>query len=169
MHRRKMKIIATIVGIFLHAVPMVCFCYGGADSPGSVAGTVAPQSGANWAILEQAPFASPIWRPEPSVIPPLIDRARTYVENLKNQATVEYKKKNLEYVLSHWDHYACQIVGYTEKGKKLVHLNFFPLGRENENWRRDYLHAYDGGASFWRLDYDPEKQACLNFDVNGPA
>ena len=39
---------------------------------------------------------------------------------------VLYEQRACRHILGFRPNYACQIVGYTRSGKKMIHLNFFP-------------------------------------------
>lgn len=72
-------------------------------------------------------------------------------------------------ILNQISDYKVQFVGIITNGRKIIHCNFFPKGEDFKYANKEYVFVFDGGTSFWRIDYDIENNACLNFEVNGKA
>ncbi|MCK9555099.1 hypothetical protein M0R36_04710 [bacterium] len=70
-------------------------------------------------------------------------------------------------ILKSLSKYSVQFVGIVVDGRKLIHCNFFPRSANLKDVRNTYVFVFDGGTSFWRIDYDIERDSCLNFEVNG--
>ena len=69
--------------------------------------------------------------------------------------------------------YRRQYVGVIAEGKRLVLLNAFPKrDAESEfypNWRREFVAVSDGGASYWKVFYDPQRKRFESLAINGPG
>jgi hypothetical protein len=124
----------------------------------------------NWVILAEAPLDAglEVWRPTESDVPRIIQDIRPYLEKERKTTDSDSMKEEIGKILAQWDQYACQVVGITRDGKKLVHFNFFPKD-EFGDWRRHYIEVNDGGADFWRIEYDCKTTSFLNFVSNGYA
>jgi hypothetical protein len=148
----------------------------------------APRANANqkWVILTEADIFGDeycdqlrgIWQPSESEVLRAIHDVRPYLERLKKtpsadkgDASAEIIRGRIGEILSNWDKYLCQAVGHTKDGKKLIHLNFF---RPDEDgfptwWREHYVYADDGGALFWRIEYDCSTNTFSDVETNGDA
>jgi hypothetical protein len=137
-----------------------------------------------WVILSKRDYSnSPsyedlqgIWQPSESDVPNAIHEARLYLEKLKKKKTASAKeRKIIGEVLVAWDDYACQAIGHTRAGKKMICLSFFPKSetsgsiRHGEDWRHYFIAVQDGGAGYWRITYDCEAKTFLNFVTNDHA
>ncbi len=153
----------------------------------------------NWVILTKTDLSNEgstgfqgIWQPSEADMHRVIQEARLYLEKLKKTTSSDDERENIGKILAGWDKYLCQAVGHTRNGKKLIHLNFFPNERASEEWKKqmkeivskvrnkqlpndvlDWRHCYvvvcDGGAYYWRIEYDPQAKVFLNFETNGEA
>jgi hypothetical protein len=130
----------------------------------------------NWAILTKADFSEKLldalgaqeaWRPTESDVRHALRDVRRYLEKLKKTTNWDYEQKQIEEILAQWETYACQAIGYIKDGKELIHLNFLP--RTEKDWRRAYICPLDGGASFWRIEYDKNTKSFSHFSANGVA
>jgi hypothetical protein len=68
----------------------------------------------------------------------------------------------------------CQCVGIIIGDKRRLHLNFFPPAPKrghdaHARWREHYLDVQDGGADFWRVDFDISTESFVNLIINGEA
>jgi hypothetical protein len=104
-------------------------------------------------------------------VPRIIQEARRYLETLKKTTSSDFERERIAQILPKWDTYACQVVGHTEHGKKLIHLNFFPKNRTSEkyfsDWRNQFIVVDDGGSDYWGIEYDDNAKAFLDFAPNG--
>jgi hypothetical protein len=107
------------------------------------------------------------WNPSESDVPYVLQQARLYVETRNKTSSSSDDREKIAGILARWDKYACQVIGYTKDGKKLIRLNFFVPEKEFRNWRHRYVVVADGGANFWQVDYDIEAHAFLNFGYHG--
>ena len=129
-----------------------------------------------WVILTKAEYSEKLlkalraqgaWQPMESDVQQAIHELRPYLERFMKTPEGDYDREQIEEVLANWGTYACQAVGYTKDGKKFIHLNFLP--RTEEGWRRAYIVVCDGGASFWRIEYDKNAKSFSYFRANGVA
>jgi hypothetical protein len=64
-----------------------------------------------------------------------------------------------------------QYVGCTTDGGNCILCSFLPGVREGKDpfigLRRSFIKVYDGGPSFWQIEYRLEKDECDNFNVEG--
>ena len=74
-----------------------------------------------------------------------------------------------EIILNQISNYRIQFIGILINGRKIIHCNFFPKQDRFEYAKDEYVFVFDGGTSYWRIDYDIENNMCLNFEVNGDA
>jgi hypothetical protein len=65
--------------------------------------------------------------------------------------------------------YAVQFVGIRVDGRRALHCNFFPAHDDIDHDRKSYVYVLDGGADYWRINYDIEEGRCFDFDVNGES
>jgi hypothetical protein len=73
-------------------------------------------------------------------------------------------------ILGHFGEYRRQYVGIvTEAGARRVAVNFFHGGSGNEDWRHTFIEVLDGGAWYWRIQYDVGSGRYLGFSSNGYA
>ncbi len=144
-----------------------------------------PQGNHTWTILtktdlldeESNPYdLQGIWEPSESEVVCAIHDVRPYLEKLKKAADIrkvsaETSQGRIGEILTNWDTYLCQAVGHVKDGKKLIHLNFFRLEEDESptGWRKHYYDACDGGAWFWRIEYDCNAKTFSDFETNGDA
>jgi hypothetical protein len=117
-----------------------------------------------------------IWQPSDADTIRAIHDARLYLEKLKRTTSEEYERAKIGEVLSGWDTYACQVVGHTKDGRKLIHLSFFPItqienlmARRSRDWQHSYIIVNDGWTDYWRIEYDCKTKAFLDFQTNTMA
>jgi hypothetical protein len=106
----------------------------------------------NWAIFAKADLSDEgnnpyelhgVWQPSDSDVFRVIQEARLHLERLKNTTSSDYDRERIGKVLAGWYKYACQVVGHTKHGKKLIHLSFFPVTQIDymqERWSKDWRH-----------------------------
>ena len=138
----------------------------------------------NWVILTEADLFGDeyaenlegIWQPSESEVVRAIRDVRPYLRGLQKtvangaKPSPESIEGRIGEILANWDKYLCQAVGHTKDGKKLIHLNFFrPEEYDPLPWRNHYYFVFDGGASFWRIEYDCGTNTFLDFETNGDA
>ena len=80
-----------------------------------------------------------------------------------------WKNRQREIIRKRIPSYHVQFLGIVKEGRKVIHCNFFPEKEDFKNRETRYVFVLDGGASFWRVNYDPEKNICFDFNVNGEA
>jgi hypothetical protein len=131
------------------------------------------------------------WSPVPADVPAIIDGAFSYVRDFTGDpggdpnesdriepVVIARNKRIIEQIVVSRPADGCQIVGYIAKdGKKMIHLNFFPRLEDNftefapgtveSYWHFKYVKVFDGGASFWQIEYDPATKTFSNFRANG--
>jgi len=88
-------------------------------------------------------------------------------EEHKNYSKVAQNKISLIHKL--FLNYRVQFVGIDVDGKRIIHCNFFPNSESFSYWKESYVFVFDGGYSFWRIDYDINNGRCFNFEYNGDA
>jgi hypothetical protein len=88
-------------------------------------------------------------------------------EEHKNYSKVEINKINL--IRERFLNYRVQFVGIAVDGKRRIHCNFFPNKESFSYWKESYVFVFDGGYSFWRIDFDINSGKCLKFESNGDA
>jgi hypothetical protein len=165
-----------------------------AHTPDSVSLHRAAQDKTTWVILTSAredlkgwPIFQGMWTPTREDIPTVIDAAFSYVREFEKEPRedpekrsppmVRYEQRACRRILGFRPNYACQVVGYTRSGKKMIHLNFFPRlmialtralpGTTEPSWHSQYVWVLDGGPSFWQIEYDPATKTFFNFRANG--
>lgn len=88
---------------------------------------------------------------------------------LDKKMAQEWREKQRLVIKGQISSYYVQFLGIKIEGRKVIHCNFF---RDEDLFKRkkdSYVFVLDGGASFWRINYDIEKDKCLDFEVNGEA
>lgn len=81
----------------------------------------------------------------------------------------EFAQNELKLILKRFPNYRVQFMGIVIAGKKIIHCNFFPINESFSYWKDSYVFVFDGGYSFWRVDYDINTSKCFNFESNGYA
>jgi hypothetical protein len=109
------------------------------------------------------------WVPEKKQIAQAKEDVRSFLEEkLNSPTTSDYTKRELRKILSWWPKYRFQVFGKIESGRKIMHLNFMIL--EERYWKRNQLvRVSDGGAAYWRVDYDIETRTFASLLINGYA
>jgi hypothetical protein len=79
-----------------------------------------------------------------------------------------WKNRQREIIRKRISSYHVQFLGIVKQGRKIIHCNFFPE-KDPDHDKTRYVFVLDGGASYWRIDYDPGKNLCFDFNVNGEA
>jgi hypothetical protein len=126
----------------------------------------------SWVILTKTdlPKFQAIWEPSESDVPRIIHDARPYLEKLMKTTYSDFERERITQILPKWDKYVCQVVGHTENGKKLIHLNFLPKNgiwdHGSTDWRHQYIAVDDGGADYWTIEYDVNAKVFLDFAPN---
>ncbi|MBA7686374.1 hypothetical protein ES703_94818 [subsurface metagenome] len=65
--------------------------------------------------------------------------------------------------------YGRQYFGVIVDGRKRVYCNFFIDPEEHPYWKSSFVLVLDGGANYFRIEYDVDSKKCLNFHPNGEA
>lgn len=78
-------------------------------------------------------------------------------------------------ILAHYSEYRRQYIGIVVTGgARRVLINNFPEVRKGArddfpNWLESWVDVDDGGAEFWRIEYDVGTKTFVGFDVNASA
>lgn len=123
------------------------------------------RSSANWTVLREALSFSGYWRCDEVEIAEAVAGSRMFLSQLKVEVTSEYRRREIEKILAHWDDYTCQVVCHTKNGRRMIHLNFVP----REEAKAEYVSVMDGGFWYWRIEYDYEDRRYVDFRSNGYA
>lgn len=81
----------------------------------------------------------------------------------------EYKQSQIKLIREQFLMYHVQFIGIIIDGKKIIHCNFFPNDESSPYWKDSYVFVFDGGCSYWRIDYGIDAGKCSNFESNGPG
>jgi hypothetical protein len=65
--------------------------------------------------------------------------------------------------------YYLQYSGMIEKGRYLIYINAFMMGKDARDWRHTPYIACDGGTSLWGVVYDVATRTFHDLMVNGVA
>ncbi|MFH1442272.1 MAG: hypothetical protein ABIH18_09590 [Candidatus Omnitrophota bacterium] len=88
----------------------------------------------------------------------------------KHKDCSDFSKEEIKKIIDDFPQYNVQFLGVLVNGQKIIHCNFFMAeGDIFSNWADEYISVFDGGYSFWRIDYDVTTGKCLNFESNGYA
>lgn len=170
----------TVKGIVSAVICLACLAGPGCRQA-TLSDAVAIGEHQNWVVLRDATELNSTWIPAEAQIPGLMRGARVYLLQTLNrtshdrpqdeiqQIKSEFLRREIQEILSAWDHYVCQAVGHSKQGRKLIHLSFLlPAAFEpGLDWRKEVVQVEDGGMTFWQIDYDPEDQRFLNFHPSG--
>jgi hypothetical protein len=74
-----------------------------------------------------------------------------------------------EYILDNLETYRRQYAGIVVDGEKRIFCSAFTDDGHFDRWMQEPVFVFDGGASFWRIEYIVPQDQCTNFDVNGEA
>ena len=137
-----------------------------------------------WTVLAGAPHLSGPWKA--AEVPGLLAAARAFLQ--RTAAGGGPQAEQARRVLTRWEEYACQVIGYHQDGREMIELSFLPMSLAQRvsdapsssterqrrpghkwHWRSDYLAVKDGGDDFWQLEYDRRTAEFMQFSVNGEA
>ena len=123
-------------------------------------------SGLNACIMEKPKYLSvkydSIWVPSQQEVQNGLNAAYQYLLDNKE------KNEKIVEIISLAKQYTIQVVGINVNGKKTIYFNFF-----NAKIKSRYSNAEEekriegGGANFWQIKYNVEKNECFDFEVNG--
>jgi len=103
------------------------------------------------------------WTPTPEQVARAETRISAFIGNSSGPQVSEIRRK--------LNRFRRQYVGYTTDGEKCMLCSFLPGVREGGDpfagLRRSFIKVYDGGPSFWQIEYRVEKDECDNFHVDG--
>jgi hypothetical protein len=103
------------------------------------------------------------WTPTPADIEKAEARLKTYLEAQKDKWSAD--------ALTKLPRYRRQYVGHTTSGEKRVLCSFLPGVKKGEDpfagIRRSFIKVYDGGPSFWQIDYRLDADECVDLRVDG--
>jgi len=88
---------------------------------------------------------------------------------LNKELTPDWRNRQRKIIQDQLSSYHVQFVGIIIDGRKSIHCNFFPNEDSFKYDKNSYVFVLDGGASYWRINYDIEKNICFDFEVNGEA
>lgn len=88
---------------------------------------------------------------------------------LKKTMSPDWKNRNRIIIRNRFSSYHVQFVGIIVDGRKTLHCNFFPAEDDIRHDTKTYVYVLDGGASYWRINFDTEEERCFDFDVNGES
>lgn len=88
---------------------------------------------------------------------------------LNKKMTPDWRNRQRKIIQDQLSSYHVQFVGIIIDGRKSIHCNFFPDEDSFKHDKDSYVYVLDGGASYWRINYDIEKNICFDFEVNGEA
>jgi hypothetical protein len=102
------------------------------------------------------------WTPTPEQVVKAEARISAFIASSSGPQASEIRRK--------FNRFRRQYVGFTD-GEKRMLCSFLPAVREGEDpfvgLRRSFIKVYDGGPSFWQIEYRVEKGECDNFHVDG--
>lgn len=81
----------------------------------------------------------------------------------------EYYTRKIGDVLNQYSLYSCQVIGLQDRGKKFIAFSFFPM-KVDRPWRNVdsmFVEVFDGGADYWRIEYDVLERRFVSFEPNG--
>lgn len=125
------------------------------------------------------------WQPAPETVERALAGIRAYLDEqreieLDEEESDTFARYEMLYgVREKLPAYKCQVVGFVEKGRRLVYLNFVHYmsleahpdddPAELEDWTRDPHVVSDGGDHYWQVVYDPATNEYLRLGINGEA
>jgi hypothetical protein len=153
----------------------------------SYLGVIVPEARAAEGVRYLGLKASGYWTPSVDIIATLESKLRAALQrgqlepelidpDLKNNRPGrDYVVRQITIVLERLDTSRRQYVGVvTSEGAKRILVNGFP-GAENAAsddfpyWRQGIVWVLDGGASYWRIQYNIEGGSFTEFESNGYA
>lgn len=124
------------------------------------------------------------WEPEPPLVEsiehqvqPALMLGRKRPDSIAAMPATEADRREvawgvaaaIEQILANMEAYRCQYLGVIlSTGARRVVMNCF-VEKEAHDWTTRWIRhdaVDDGGASFWRIQYDPATERFLGFDVN---
>ena len=114
---------------------------------------------------------SGFWTPTAADIRGLEERLAGFI---KREAVRDKRRSSqISEVHRRLPEYRRQYVGVISDGRKLILLNAFPRRDSGEpyfpDWKRELVEVSDGGASYWKVFYDPHRQKFDFLAINGVA
>jgi hypothetical protein len=88
---------------------------------------------------------------------------------LSKAMSPDWKNRNRLIIRNRFSTYHVQFVGIMVDGRRALHCNFFPADDDIQHDTDSYVYVLDGGASYWRINYDTQEDQCFDFDVNGES
>jgi hypothetical protein len=103
------------------------------------------------------------WTPTPEEVGKAEARISAFMASCSGPQASEIRRK--------LNRFRRQYVGYTTDGEKRMLCSFLPGVREGGDpfvgLRWSFIKVYDGGPSFWQIEYRVERDECDNFHVDG--
>jgi len=103
------------------------------------------------------------WTATPEQVAKAEGRISAFIKSSSSSQAPEIRRK--------LNRFRRQYVGYTTDGEKRILCSFLPGVREGRDpfvgLRRSFIKVYDGGPSFWQIEYRVEKDECDHFNVDG--
>ena len=103
------------------------------------------------------------WTATPEQVAKAEGRISAFIKSSSSSQAPEIRRK--------LNRFRRQYVGCTTDGEKRILCSFLPGVREGRDpfvgLRRSFIKVYDGGPSFWQIEYRLEKDECDNFHVDG--
>ena len=150
-------------------------------------GVVFPAAQAHDIVRALGLQASEYWTPTPADVARLEAGLRRALERAAVEPTEvdrlsigdpgrrAYVAQVINEILEHFGDYRRQYVGIiADDGARKIVANCFPAHRgsmpdEFADWRQRFVVVSDGGAAFWRIQFDVATDRYDAFDVNGEA
>ncbi len=111
------------------------------------------------------------WTPTPDDTSKALKAVQKFLKNPKD--VNEWQKSEIKHILANSSKYRVQFTGaYNVVYRKIIRCNFFPASRGRDEfpyWKKQRVNVYNGGFWFWQIEYDVERDDCLNFISNGYA
>jgi len=84
---------------------------------------------------------------------------------------IEFVTRKIEEVLLRYPSYMCQVIGFNDAGKKFIAFSFSPSepDRARKNIDSQFIEVLDGGAGYWRIEFDVAEKRFVRFESNGDA
>lgn len=103
------------------------------------------------------------WTPESHIIRELDDKLASFLaDKEKGEGLSKDRKEQLGQIILNLASQRRQYVGFSKGGRRLVRLNVLPLAGDDDDfprWEKEYVAVYDGGLSFWSINYDVNTKA----------
>ncbi len=89
---------------------------------------------------------------------------------LNNPNIPSMDKDNIKGIISKFDQYLVQFIGYSTNDKNIIHCNFFKKYKNGSNsWKKKLVITLDGGNNYWQIDFDIKTKKFINLRINGEA